>query len=220
MDTNRLIDNLVADLAPVRPLAAPWKRACRWLAVAIPLVALVAVVMGLRPDLGEKLADQSFTGQEIAMLLTAAVAAWAAMSAVVPGTPRSVFLAPAVPMLGWVGIMGEQCWNDWVRLGSAGLAIAIDFKCVPAIAIVGLIPLATMIAMIRKGARLNSSIAVFWGTLAAAALGNAGLRLFHTVDAGMMVVVWQFGTVLALTSAATLLKDYVLPPVQAARAMT
>ena len=219
MDTDRLIDNLVADLTPVRPLPAPWRRVFWWLAIAIPVVALIAVVMGLRPDLPEKLADPSFAGQEVAMLLTAALAAWAAMSAVVPGTPRWVFFAPAVPMLGWVGMMGAQCWEDWTRWGSEGLAIAIDLKCVPAIAMAGVVPLATMIVMIRKGARFNSSVAVFWGTLAAAALANAGLRLFHTVDAGMMVIVWQFGTVLALTAGTTLLKDYVLPPAPAAPAM-
>jgi len=50
------------------------------------------------------------------------------------------------------------------------------------------------------------------GALAAAGLGNFGLRLFHTQDASLMVLVWQVGTVVVLTtfagSAGRLLLDW------------
>jgi len=68
-----------------------------------------------------------------------------------------------------------------------------------------------MIVMLRKGARFKRGVAVFWGTLASAALANAGLRLFHTIDAALMVIVWQFGTVLLFTALATMAKDILLP---------
>ena len=38
------------------------------------------------------------------------------------------------------------------------------------------------------------------GGLAAAGLGNFGLRLFHPQDASLMVLFWQFGSVAALTA--------------------
>jgi len=37
------------------------------------------------------------------------------------------------------------------------------------------------------------------GGLAAAGLGNFGLRFFHQQDASVMVLVWQVGTVFLLT---------------------
>jgi hypothetical protein len=40
---------------------------------------------------------------------------------------------------------------------------------------------------------------VMLGALAAAALGNVGLRLFHPQDASLMILVWQFGSVALLS---------------------
>jgi len=40
--------------------------------------------------------------------------------------------------------------------------------------------------------------------LAAAAIGNFGLRLFHTQDAALMVLVWQVGSVALLAALAGL----------------
>lgn len=211
METDRLIDALVADLRPVKPLPPAWLRAAIWLAIGLPVVALIANVMGLRPDLGEKLADPTFATQELLMILTAVIGGWAALSAGVPGTQRWVFWTPAVPVGGWLASLGHQCWQEWVRWGASGMTLALDFKCVPSIALVGAVPAIAMVAMMRRGARFNASVAVFWGTLAAAALANAALRMFHPQDAALMVIVWQFGTVLALTAAAMLLKDRLVP---------
>jgi hypothetical protein len=44
--------------------------------------------------------------------------------------------------------------------------------------------------------------AVALAGLAAAGLGNFGLRLFHAQDASLMVLVWQFGSVAVLTGLA------------------
>jgi hypothetical protein len=56
--------------------------------------------------------------------------------------------------------------------------------------------------MLRRGAPLTPSITVALGGLAAAGLGNFGLRLFHAQDASLMVLVWQVGSVAILTMAA------------------
>jgi len=209
MDTNHLIEALKADLKPVERLPAPWRRMIEWLAIGVPAVAIVALADGLRPDLSERLADPLFLTQVIAVLSTAVLAGWAAMSAVVPGAPRWVFWAPAAPLVGWIATMGQQCWEDWVRWGAAGLDLPV-VDCAPEIIMAGIVPAIAMIVMLRKGAPCESCAAVFWGTLASAALANAGLRLFHMHDAGVILIVWQFGAVLAFTTVATLLKDRLL----------
>lgn len=211
MDTERLIDALEADLRPVEPLPTPWRRLVSWLAISLPAVALVALAAGFRPDLADKLAEPSFLAQQIAMLATVVLAGWAAMSAVVPGTRKLVFWVPAIALAGWIATMGQQCWQDWIQLGVASLKIGFDLKCIPGIAMAGIVPIVAMIVMLRKGAPYNSLTAVWWGTLASAALANSSLRLFHVEDAGMMVVVWQFGTVLAFSVLATRFRERLIP---------
>lgn len=215
MDTNRLIDALVADLEPVTPLPPPWLRLTTWLAIALPAVALVVAAKGLRADLAMKLADPTFAAQEIMMIATAVIGGWAALSAGIPGTPRWVSWTPSVPFLAWLSTMGHQWWQEWAHRGLSGMEFGLDLQCIPGIAMAGIVPIIAMTAMVRKGSRFNASVSVFWGTLASAALGNAGLRLFHPVDAALMVIVWQFGTVLAFTAAAMLVKERLVPLRQA-----
>ncbi len=66
-----------------------------------------------------------------------------------------------------------------------------------------------MAVMLRSGAPLFPHAAVALGALAAAALGNAGLRLFHPIDASLMVLIWQFGSVALLTAIAGCLGQHV-----------
>lgn len=211
MNYDRLIDELTNDLRPVEPLQPEWRRLMNWLAMSLPAAALVVLMMGLRPDVAEKLAERMFIAQELAMIAVAVVGAWVAFLAVVPGSPRSALWAPVIPLAAWIATMGAQYWSDLSVSGFAGMAFAVDLKCVPGIAMSGLVPIIAMIVMLRKGARFKRGVAVFWGTLASAALANAGLRLFHTIDAALMVIVWQFGTVLLFTALATMAKDILLP---------
>ncbi|GAC1318226.1 MAG: hypothetical protein NVSMB28_06840 [Collimonas sp.] len=47
--------------------------------------------------------------------------------------------------------------------------------------------------------------------MAAAGLANAALRLFHGEDAALMVIVWQFGSVLLFMAIATLCRNPLVP---------
>src|SRR3546814_18751817 len=55
---------------------------------------------------------------------------------------------------------------------------------------------------LRRGAPMAPRMTVALGALAAAAVGNFGLRLFHYQDAGLMVLIWQFGSVALLSALA------------------
>jgi hypothetical protein len=56
--------------------------------------------------------------------------------------------------------------------------------------------------MLRCGPPLTPHTTTALGGLAAAGLGNFGLRLFHPQDAGLTVLVWQVGTVCLLPAIA------------------
>lgn len=211
MDTNRLIQSLVTDLQPVRRLDSPPIRCLRWLAAALPPVVMVVILMGVRPDLAAKLGEMRFVVQELAALATAVAAGMAALAIGVPGTSRWRLALPVLPLSIWLASLGQQCFQEWIRFGSDGMAFAPDAICIPGIAMIAVVPAAVMVAMMRRGARFYPRSAVLLGSLAAAALADAGLRLFHPQDAGLMVLVWQLGSVALFSVLAGVLGDRLLP---------
>lgn len=205
METDQLISSLAADAGrPVRRLASPSIRLGMWLAVSLPWIALVVAFMGLRPDLTAKSGELRWLVEQGAALMTAMTAAMAAFCAGVPGRPRWERVAPVLPMVLWIGIVGVGCLQDWIHLGSQGLEFETDWACLPGIMMVGLVPGIAMAAMLRRGAPVAPVLSVGLGGLAAAALADFGLRLFHMQDASLMVLVWQVGSVALLTTLSAL----------------
>ncbi len=199
MDTDKVIQRLAESSEPAPPLARPWIRAAVWLAFAMPYVAMVVFVMSPRGDLAQKLSDARFFIEQVGALGTGIAAAIAAFATIVPGYDRKVILLPVVPLAAWLGSLGQGCIQTWMQFGPHGLSLTPDWVCLPAIALVGMVPAIAMAAMLRRGAPLTPHLTTALGGLAAAGLGNFGLRLFHSQDASLMVLVWQFGSVFVLT---------------------
>jgi hypothetical protein len=199
MDTDRLIERLAGKAGPVQRLAVPWIRTAMWFAIAAPYIALVVVMMPPRGDLFAKLWDVRYLLEQAAALSTGIAAAVAAFTSIVPGYDRRISLLPLVPLSVWLASLAEGCIQTWMRADAGGISLTSDFVCIPAIALVGAVPALAMAVMLRKGAPLRPNISAALGGLAAAGLGNFGLRLFHHQDASLMVLVWQMGTVFMLT---------------------
>ena len=200
MDTDQVIARLVSDTGPVRRLPPPWLRAAAWLAIGLAAAALSVAVMGTRPDLAAKLQETRYVAEQAAALLTAATAALVAFMFVVPGRARGWILLPCAPLVVWLASIGVACAVE-IRRGS--VAFESDWSCLPAIALVGAIPAIAMVLMLRRGAPLLPYHALGLGALAAASIGDFGLRLFHAIDAGLMVLTWQMGSVVVLALALT-----------------
>ena len=198
MDTDKLIACLTEQADPVRRLPSPWVRTASWFAIAAPYVAVIVMMMAPRDDLALKFTDSRFLLEQIAALCTAIGAAVAAFQSIVPGYNRRFLLLPLVPLTVWLASLGQGCVETWLR-GDALQDFTSDFLCIPAITLVGTLPAVAMALMLRKGAPLWPHISAALGGLAAAGLGNFGLRLFHAQDASLMVLVWQMGTVFMLT---------------------
>ena len=93
-----MIEALAREARPVRRLASPGRRVVRWLIVALPVIAVFGMVMGLRPDLTEMLAEPVFLMQLAAGLVTAVAAAHAAFASSIPAAPRWMLWLPAAPL--------------------------------------------------------------------------------------------------------------------------
>jgi hypothetical protein len=200
METGKLIDDLVEAGKQVQPLPPPWRRTATWLMVAIQYVALVVLVVSPRSDLLARISEPHFVIEQLAALATGIAAAAAAFATIIPGYDRKILLFPAFPAALWLGSLGEGCLQQWLRFGPDGMSLQPDWFCFPAIILVGALPAIAMAVMLRRGAPLMPHATTALGGLAAAGLGNFGLRLFHPQDASLMVLVWQVGTVIALTA--------------------
>jgi hypothetical protein len=206
MHTGELIRLLAEDCRPVRPLRRPWIRTAEWLVVAVLYVALVVLVVSPRADLAAKASDWHFVVEQLLALATGVAAAAAALAMIIPGHSRKL---PALPFLSlsiWFTSLGQayvqdDLW-DWARLDPGGLSPHPNWYCVSAILLVGSVPAIAMTLMLHRGAPLTPHLTAVLGGLAAAALGNFGMRFFCTLDGSSIVLVWQFGTVCVLSALA------------------
>lgn len=209
--TEDLVQRLVQDAGPVRRLPHPALRAVTWMVLATGSVAVFIAWIGLRGDLSEKLADPRFVIEVAAAFLTSVMAAAAAFCASCPGRPIWERFAP-LPFLGvWLVSLGERCWRELSNANTFGVSFAVDSDCFEKIVLLSLVPAILIWAMLRKGAPVAPLVTTGLAALAATALAAAGLRLFHTQDSSLLLIVWQFGTVLALTGATALAGQLILP---------
>jgi hypothetical protein len=214
MQTELLIERLTAELTPVRRISGPLTRLAWWLLVSVPAAGLVAWAFGLRPDLAARLADRSFLLEEGAALLTAVVGIYAALCAGLPDQSGWKVWLPMAPMALWLGLLGRQCADVFLRLGPDGLSITSDAMCLPAIILGGLVPAIVIVMMLRRSGKFRTTHACLCGALGAAALSAAALRLYHREDAAVMVIVWQLGSVALLSLVAGAISRKLVDPRQ------
>lgn len=201
-ETRDVIARLSGNLPPVRSLAPAHRRALTWLLLAAPYVASFVILSSPRRDLAAKLVDWRFLVEQGAALATCILAAICAFAMTVPGRDRRMALLPLVPLAVWIGVLGDGCVREVLSGTPSGLGFRADWICLPIIAAVGAWPALLMLVMLRRGAPLTPHRTVAMGALAAAGLGNFGLRLFHQQDVSLTILVWQVGSTLALASLA------------------
>jgi hypothetical protein len=182
MQTERLIEQLTAELAPVRVLPAPAVRALIWLSV----VGVISVTLIMRwSELNlilPRLAIPRVTVECVATALTAVCAIFAAFELSIPDrSPRWVWL-PLAPCLMWLGASGLGCLRNGLSLpGSQGL-MGHSSHCFVFIAAASA-PLAiALFWMLRRARPINALPVAAMGTLGVAATAALVLQFFHPFD--------------------------------------
>jgi hypothetical protein len=197
-DTSELIRTLVAQVEPVRPLPPPWRRAVIWLGLAVPYVGIVAFTMTPRPDLVATMTEGRFLREQLAALALGIAAAMAAFGTVIPGYRHRSIVWLIAPLVVWLSSLGQGCIQELIQTGAHRPSLQSDWSCFPGMLAAGTIPLLAMAAMLRRGAPLTPTITMTLGGLAAGGLGDFGLRFVHHRDAGVSVLIWHVGAMLAL----------------------
>jgi hypothetical protein len=202
LDTESLIEALSDQAAPVGRLPRPWLRTLTWLVPGLAIMAIVVVAVKGVFDPRMVLADPRMVVEEAATLATAIAAALCAFQSIVPGASRRWFWVPVATLAVWLGAVGKGCLDDYIRLGMDGLAVRFDGGCMLPAVLIGIVPSVAIVAMLQRGAPLAPRLTLALAGLAVAALANFGLGLFHAGDVSVMVLIWHFGFVVALSALA------------------
>ena len=192
--TSDLIAALAADATPVKRLRPPLARAAAWLIFAVLLIAAIAVVHGLRPDLAERLRRPVFTLGIVASLVTGILAAVASFLVSLPDRSRLWLLLPAPSIAVWLSTIGYGCLTDWVSVGPDSVRVGVAVRCFVTLVATSLPLSLVLLSMLRHAARLRPALATLAGSLSVAAITATALSLFHNPDATIMILIWNLGT--------------------------
>ena len=203
-DTKDLIGVLVANAAPVRRLRAPWLRAGAWLALAGSIYAVLATGYGLRPDWAGRIADRGFILVIGSSLATGVLAAMAAFLLAVPDRSRGWVLLPLPALAVWMSTLTYGCLTQWVNIGPDGIRFGEAARCFATVLATG-VPLSVALVLMLRHARWFRPVSVtVAGALSVAALAATAVSLFHSVDATIMVILWNFGLAAAFVGAGSI----------------
>ena len=198
--TSDLIDALVADARPVRRLRPPVLRAALWLLLPALIFALLALGHGVRPDLAQRLAQPDFVVGVAASLMTGVLAAIAAFMLNLPDRSGAWALLPAPALVVWLATLGRACLVNWVSLAPDGIQLGETVRCFLTVLMTSLPLSLAMFAMLRHGSLLRASTVVPTASLAVAAMSATAMSLFHSLDATVMILVWNLGTAVVIVA--------------------
>ena len=193
METDILVQRLVAEATPVRRRGSPARLVLTWLAIGLPFVVATAIWQGFDRDLRALAADPRFLSEECAALATAVAAALAAFASGTPGFSRLYRYLPLPALAVWIAMIGAGCVASLTRVGGSWFSLGIDTGCLPAMAASGIIPAAAMLLLVRGSVPLTPNLTTFYAALAPAALVSFSLQLFHAGDLTPTALVWHFG---------------------------
>ena len=199
---DRLIDALVADLRPVRPLLPPALRTLIWLM----LVAAVAIGLAMFADVAAMWrrigAIPDMWLAVLGSIATMATAAFAAFELSLPDRSRAWALLPLPAAALWVGASGLGCMRAYVLPGTHVAGFAETRDCL--LFIIGLsVPLsAALIVMLRRAYSLAPPLTAAMAGLASAAAAATLLNFFHPFDAAAADLALHAVAVLIVVAAA------------------
>jgi hypothetical protein len=172
-------------------------RAVIWCALSLPVIAVIAlaaIVFGH----DEYHPNARLMIEQAAALSTGIVAAAVAFATTVPGYPRRIAFLPLVPFAVWAANMTAWCVRE--DAFHAGILWTAHWPCLPITVLVGAVPAAILLIMLRRGAPLAPHLTTFLAALAVAGVANFGVRFIHVSDASLVVLAWHFAAVLLLSA--------------------
>ena len=211
-DHDTLIQQLTGDLAPVKPLAPPFRRALIWI-VVVAAIAFVAAMATDRHVIAHRLmAEPDMWLAVVGSTLTAILAAYAAFQLCLPDRSSYWALLPLPPALLWIAASGAGCLRVLRIADTRPPTIGDERDCL--IIIVALsIPLSLLLlVMLRKGHTLLPGLTTMTAGLAAAAASATLLMFFHPFDATASDLIAHGVAVVIVVACISHFARRILPP--------
>jgi hypothetical protein len=184
-----LIRSLVAELAPVRRLPTPGRRALLWLAVVAALAFMLAAIAD-RPAVTLRLAAApDMWLAAIGSALTMVLAAIAAFQLSLPDRSPLWAWLPLPAALLWLGASGAGCLRMWLVAGTHAAVLDDSKDCIAFILALAIPLSALLLGMLRRGHTLRPGLTAAVAGFASASAAATLLVLFHPYDASATDVV-------------------------------
>ncbi|HZT21188.1 MAG TPA: NrsF family protein [Dongiaceae bacterium] len=186
--TEELIATLGGELRPVRRLPPPALRAAGWIALATALIAVLALLRGLRADMTAQLADPAYWVQVAGAWMTGAAATLAAFNVSLPDRSRLWLLLPAPFALLWLWGFAYGCLGDWIAIPEGAPVMADSARCLETI-VMASVPMSLVLwLMLRRNRPLRPEGTAWIGALAVAGFADTAHLLIHVVEASLLVL--------------------------------
>ncbi|HEX4050192.1 MAG TPA: NrsF family protein [Steroidobacteraceae bacterium] len=182
MQTERVIQELVGELQPVRRLRPPALRAALWLATVGLLVGLIVMGFADWARVMQRMAVPRIALECAAAGLTGISAVLAAFIVSIPGRSARWAALPLPAFILWLAASGAGCLrNGWSLHGPGGF-VGDSGHCFGFIVGVS-VPLSIgLFAVLRRARPIAPLPVAMLGTLGVAALADFVLEFFHPFD--------------------------------------
>ncbi len=159
------------------------------------VIILLTISQGLRPQFVDHMRGPTFAVGMISSLLTGVLAAIAAFQLSLPDRSRFWCLLPLPPLAVWLSNIGYQCFAGWVSLPPGAVTIEAASGCFATLLLTSFPLSLTLLVMLRHAALIEPVLVALMASLAVSALTSMALSMFHPLDATIMVLGWNLGTV-------------------------
>lgn len=194
MKQQELINQLLANAAPVRRLWPPLPRALSWWLGTSVCMAGYLWLFARPAMIQQAMTHTDFVIQGILALVLGLVAALAALTLSIPGRrPAVLQKLPYAGLFGWLAVLFYALATTAPSLFMPG------WGCAAEIFIFSAIPAALLIVMAKRAAPLNLPLVGFFAVLAAASMGTFCTQFSCCKTAPLHGLVWHFLPVLVLS---------------------
>jgi hypothetical protein len=192
-DTDKLIESLVQDAKPVKPLAPPLVRAGLLLAALFAAMGALVAFGGHVEETFAHLARMPFALELIGALTAGVGAVVAAVMLSIPGRARAWLYLPLPGLALWLAGGGSECYRQVEELGYVPTSMFASQDCFIFIMGAGLPTAAAAYVFLRRHLSIDAVRVTALAGLGAALLSAALLQFIHAhgtnpVDFGTHVV--------------------------------
>jgi hypothetical protein len=212
--TDTIINQLVADAGPVRPLRAPALRALLAVAAIGMAAAFAIVVLGDVSELRNRYAGREalLALEMLAMLLTGVLAIVAAFVVSIPGRSKRWIAAP-IPFLAlWLLFSGLGCYDDFVRRGGVGWELGESMHCLLFIVATSALLAPLLIWRLARAKPIDPLPVALLGGLGVAAISAFVLQFFHPFTVSFLDLAVHLVAILIVVGAVGLVNRRALAP--------